>query len=300
MAALLTTVRIWAEMIKFPHSLFALPFALLATFLAARPQLPTAAQLGLIVLCMVSARSAAMTFNRIVDARLDALNPRTAARALPRGTISLGSAWLFFAAAVLVFLVACAAFDWLHGNPWPLRLSLPVLALLGGYSFTKRFTSWSHLILGLGLATAPVAAWIAIRPATLGAPAWLLLLAVMLWVAGFDLIYACQDRDFDRAQGLYSVPARLGVSAALWLARTFHVGTVAALVAVGWTAHLGTLYYVGVAITAALLAAENALVSAHDLSRVNLAFFTVNGVVGLVLGTLGILDVTLSCLRNAQ
>jgi 4-hydroxybenzoate polyprenyltransferase len=300
MAQPLHTLRIWAEMIKFPHSLFALPFALLATFLAARPDLPTLPQLGLIVLCMVAARSAAMTFNRLVDLRWDAANPRTADRALPRGTITSRAAWAFFAAACAAFVLGCAGFLGLHGNPWPLRLALPVLALLCGYSFTKRFTRWSHLILGLGIACAPVAAWIAVRPATLGLSAGLLLAAAATWIAGFDLIYACQDTTFDRTHGLYSVPAQMGVAAALWLARGLHIVTLAALVSIGWTAGLGSLYYLGVAVVAVLLAIEHALVSPHDLSRVNVAFFTVNGIVGLVLGILGVVDVVWSCLHNSR
>lgn len=294
MLAALRTVRTWGEMIKFSHSVFALPFALLATFLAARPERPTAAQLALIVAGMVAARSAAMTFNRLVDARLDAANPRTAGRALPRGTIRPAAAWGFFAAASAAFVAACGGFLWLDGNPWPLRLGVPVLAVLCLYSYTKRFTGWSHLVLGAAIALAPVAAWIAIRPQTLGAPAGLLLVAVMFWIAGFDLIYACQDRDFDRRVGLYSVPARLGIAAALRLARVLHVLTVAALLGVGWTAGLGALYYTGVAVVALLLAVENALVSPGDLRRVNVAFFTVNGVVGLVLGGLGVMDILLS------
>ncbi len=281
-------------MIKFSHSLFALPFALLAAFLAARSagaRLPTASQLGLIVACMVGARSAAMTFNRIVDAQIDARNPRTAARAIPAGRISRRAAWGFFAAACGVFLAACAAFGWLHGNAWPLRLGPVVLALLCAYSYTKRFTRWSHLVLGAAIAMAPVAAWIAIAPATLGATAWLLMGSVTFWIGGFDLIYSCQDAAFDRQAGLHSVPARLGVAAALWLARACHATTVVMLVAAGQAAALGAFYYAGVACVALLLIVENAIVSPRDLSRVNLAFFTVNGVVGLVLGALGIVDV---------
>lgn len=288
------TVRVWADMIKLSHSVFALPFALLATFLAARPALPGLIELTLIVVCMVAARSAAMTFNRLVDAQLDARNPRTAGRPLPRGLISARAAWSFFAAAALLFILATAGFQLLRSNPWPLVFSVPVLAFLCLYSVTKRFTRWSHVVLGAGIAFAPVGAWIAIGPQTLGAPAWLLMAAVALWIAGFDMIYACQDVEFDRAAGLFSVPARMGVPAALWLARGFHLGTVALLVAVGRFAGLGTLYFVGVGIVALLLTIENAIVSPRDLSRVNVAFFTVNGVVGLVLGGLGILDICLS------
>ena len=280
-------------MIKLSHSIFALPFAVLATFLAARPKLPSGGQLALIFVCMVAARSAAMTFNRIVDARHDALNPRTAGRALPRGTISTAAAWGFFLSACALFIVACAGFLWLDGNPWPLRLGAPILVFLCGYSYTKRFTCWSHLVLGAGIALAPVAAWIAINPATLGPPAWLLLAAVAFWIAGFDLIYACQDAEFDRAHGLHSIPARLGIPAALWMARGLHVLTVAGLVGVGITAALGTLYYLGVVCVLVLLIIENALVGPRDLSRVNLAFFTVNGIAGLLLGALGVLDILL-------
>jgi len=201
---------------------------------------------------------------------------------------------LFLAAACVFFLLSCAGFLWLHGNAWPLWLSIPVLGLLCLYSYTKRFTQWSHVILGALIAFAPVAAWIAVNPATLGSPAWLLMAAVAFWIAGFDLIYACQDVEFDRRTGLYSVPARMGIATALWSARGFHVITVAALIGVGLSAGLGTLYFVGVGFVTALLIVENALVRPNDLSRVNLAFFTVNGVVGLVLGGLGVLDVWLS------
>ncbi len=291
----LQTVRTWGEMIKFSHSVFALPFALLATFLAARPALPGGVQIGLIVVCMVAARSAAMTFNRLVDLPFDAANPRTAGRALVRGTISRRAAWAFFGLAGGAFALGCAGFQfWVQpANPWPLRLCAPVLAWLCLYSYTKRLTRWSHLVLGTGIAMAPVAAWIAISPDTLGLTAWLLMAAVALWIAGFDLIYACQDVDFDRRAGLHSVPARLGVPAALWMARGFHALTVIGLIAVGWSANLGVLYFVGVGAVALLLVVEHALVSPRDLSRVNLAFFTVNGAVGLLLGTLGVLDVVL-------
>ena len=294
MRKLVTDIHTWGEMIKFSHSVFALPFAVLATFLAARPERPSWSQFGLILLCMVAARSAAMTFNRIADRKVDAANPRTAGRALPAGRISAAAAWAFFIGACAVFILGCAGFWWLFANIWPLLLSVPVLLMLCGYSYTKRFTRFSHLALGLGIAFAPVAAWIAISPATLGLSAWLLMAAVVFWIAGFDIIYACQDIDFDRQAGLHSLPARIGIAPALWTARAFHVLTVAALIGVGLTAGLSTLYYTGVGCVMALLIIENALVSPRDLSRVNLAFFTVNGVVGLVLGGLGVLDIWLS------
>lgn len=238
-----------------------------------------------------------MTFNRIVDARFDAANPRTAVRAIPRGTIRPSAAWAFFFAACALFALGCAGFGALFANWWPLALCAPVLGLLCFYSYTKRFTRYSHLVLGAAIAFAPVAAWIAIQPGTLGLPAWLLMLAVTCWIGGFDVIYACQDVDFDRTVGLYSLPSRMGVLAALWIARGLHVITIAALIAVGTFAHLGMLYFVGVAFAALLLVIENALVSPRDLSRVNLAFFTVNGMVGLLLGALGVADVCLQVLR---
>lgn len=293
MSGILGQVRTWGEMVKFSHSVFALPYALLAAFMAARPGLPGAVPLALILVCMVAARSAAMTFNRLVDAELDASNPRTSSRALPAGRISRRAAWLFFLGAAVLFLLGCAGFLWAEGNPWPLGLGLPVLAWLCLYSYTKRFTAWSHLVLGAGIAFSPVAAWIAINPQTLGPSAWLLMLAVMFWIAGFDLIYACQDVDFDRAVGLCSVPARLGVATALWLARAFHAMTVLALLGVGLVAQMGHVYMAGVALVALLLAVENALVHPRDLSRVNVAFFTVNGLVSLLLGGLGVLDIIL-------
>lgn len=294
MRGLMRTLVTWAGMIKLEHSVFALPFALLATFLAARPRLPSATQLGLIVVCMVAARSAAMTFNRLVDTEIDARNPRTADRALPRGLITRRAAWAFLGLSCALFFVGCAGFWLWSDNPWPLRLATPVLAWLLLYSYTKRFTLWSHIVLGVALALSPVGAWLAINPGTLGLPAVLLLVGVTFWVAGFDIIYACQDADFDRAHGLYSLPARIGLGPALWLARLCHVLTVAALIGVGLLARLGTLYYAGVACVAVLLTVENALVSPTDLRRVNVAFFTVNGFVGLLLALLGILDVVLS------
>lgn len=297
MRHVLTAVHTWGEMIRFSHSLFALPFAVLATFLAARPQLPQPGQFALILVAMVAARSAAMTFNRLADLPLDAANPRTSQRALPRGRISPRAAWAFFALACAALMLACAGFRWLYNNPWPLILCVPVLIFLCLYSYTKRFTRWSHLILGAAIGLSPPAAWIAIQPHTLGAPAWLLMAAVLFWIGGFDVIYACQDVEFDRCHGIHSLPAKLGIGPALWLARTFHAATVAALAGVGLTAHLGWLYLAGVGLVSALLVVENSLVRPHDLRYVNLAFFTVNGIVGVVLGILGVLDVILN--RNA-
>lgn len=290
----LRTIAAWGEMIKFSHSVFALPFALLATFLAAQPARPSWLQVTLIAGAMVAARSAAMTFNRLVDRAWDASNPRTAGRALPAGRISQASAWGFFGVTSALFLAVCAAFQvWLN-NSWPLLLGVPVLAYLCFYSYTKRFTRASHLVLGSGIALAPVAAWIAISPETLGAPALWLMTAVATWISGFDIIYSCLDVEFDRSSGLYSLPSRIGIAAALWVARGLHVVTVAALVLAGRSAGLGAWYFAGVVCTAVLLLFENAIVSSRDLSRVNLAFFTFNGVVGLLLGFLGICDILLA------
>ncbi len=294
MARVLRSIYAWGEMVKFSHSVFALPYAILASFLAARPRLPGLMQMVLIAACMVAARSAAMTFNRLVDEPFDARNPRTAGRHLPRGAIRRPTAWMFFAVASLLFVALTGGFILLCGNAWPLRLSLPVLALLCLYSYTKRFTRLSHLVLGAAIALSPVAAWIAIQPETLGPPAWLLMAAVTFWIGGFDVIYACQDVAFDRAAGLQSVPARLGIGPALWIARGAHAMTVACLAAVGVAAGLGLWYWIGVGCVAALLLVENLLVRPDDLSRVNLAFFTVNGIVSLVLGGLGVLDICLA------
>jgi 4-hydroxybenzoate polyprenyltransferase len=292
-------VQRWGEMIKFSHSVFALPLALMATFLAARSAFragdlahayPTAGQLALIVACMIAARSVAMTFNRIVDADIDARNPRTAGRALPAGTISGRQSLLFFGLFALAFILCCAGFWWLYGNVVPVAASVPVLVYLCFYSYTKRWTRWSHFVLGSAIALSPVAAWLAIHPASVGTPGLVLMGAVALWIAGFDIIYACQDVTFDRAEGLFSLPARLGAVRALWIARSAHAGAVLLLVLMMPLAGLGWLYGVGVGAVALLLLIENTLVRADDLSRVNLAFFTVNGIISILLGVLAIAD----------
>lgn len=289
-------------MVKFSHSVFSLPFALMAAFLAARAAhaagdaphpWPSLAQAALIVGCMVTARSAAMTFNRIVDARIDARNPRTAGRALPAGTISRRQANLFLGAASALFVALCGGFWLLDGNRIPLALSMPVLIYLCFYSYTKRFTRWSHFVLGSAIAFSPVAAWLAIHPESAGWPAVVLMAAVTGWIGGFDIIYACQDLAFDRAAGLHSLPARLGAARALWLARSAHAATIILLLVLGKLADLGGLYHLGVAVVAVLLTVENALVRADDFSRVNLAFFTINGIVSVVLAALTIADLLL-------
>jgi len=264
------------EMIQFQHTVFALPFALMGAALAAGG-LPTARQLLWILGAMVGARSAAMTFNRLVDRRFDARNPRTAGRHLVTGRISPGFAAVFLACSIALFLLSAYRL-----NRLAFVLAFPVLALILGYSYAKRFTWGSHFLLGAALGCAPLGAWIAVRGSFATAPL-LLGLAVLLWTAGFDLIYACQDADFDRREGLRSVPARWGIAGALGLSRGLHAGMIAVLIVLGKRMDLGGVYYGGVAATAAMLVYEHSLVKPGDLSRVNRAFFTVNGCVSLFL-----------------
>ncbi|NLX13563.1 MAG: UbiA family prenyltransferase [Phycisphaerales bacterium] len=287
-------------MIKVSHSVFALPFALIGAFMAARSAYhagiaahpwPMTGQVLLIVGCMIAGRSVAMTFNRIVDAGLDARNPRTAGRAIPAGTISVRQATAFLAFAVFAFILCCLGFWWYFANPVPIALSWLVLAYLCFYSYTKRFTRWSHFVLGGALSLSPVGAWLAIDPASTGWPALALMGAVIGWVGGFDIIYACQDIDFDRAQGLFSLPSRIGASKALWIARLAHIVTIAHLLLLIPLAGLGWLYALGVGATSLLLLIENSLVRADDFSRVNVAFFTINGLVSLFLATSAIADI---------
>jgi 4-hydroxybenzoate polyprenyltransferase len=288
-------LRTWAEMVKLSHSVFALPFALLAAFLAGRSiegrGFPYWGQLGLILVCMVSARSVAMTFNRIVDAAIDGRNPRTSSRPLPAGRLSASAAWVMLGLSAVTFGLGCLGFRLFFENVWPFVLSGPVLLFLGGYSFTKRFTKWSHFYLGVALSLSPLAAWIAISPTSLGWEVLVLMSAVALWVGGFDIIYSCQDIDIDRREGLYSLPSRLGPDAALWIARSSHALAVVAFIAIGRVYHLGMLYALGVAMVAVLLVVENSLVRPGDYSKVNVAFFTINGVVSLMLGGLAIIDI---------
>ncbi len=295
MSSVLSAIRVWADMVKLSHSVFALPFAVMAAFLAGTNipgrDWPYLGQLGLVVVCMVAARSVAMTFNRIVDARLDAGNPRTAQRPLPSGLLSFAAAWIMLGLSGATFGVGCLGFYIFYGNAWPILLSGPILLYLCGYSFTKRFTRWSHYYLGSAIALSPVAAWLAIHPQSLGLPAWSLMATVTCWIAGFDIIYACQDIDIDRRDGLHSLPVRLGAAKALWVARFSHALVVAGLVAVGITAALGIIYAVGVALVAALLIVENSLVHPGDYRHVNVAFFTINGIVSVVLAATVIVDV---------
>ena len=275
---------LYGRMIKFSHSVFALPFALASAALAARDGFRWA-QLGWIVVAMVGARSAAMGFNRLADQAIDARNPRTAGRELPRGILGRREVWALVLLSAAALVLAAAML-----GPLCLALSPVALAIVFGYSYTKRFTALSHVVLGLALAVAPVGAWLAIR-GSFSPIAVVIGLAVLAWVAGFDTIYSCQDADFDRQAGLHSLPARIGVPRALLAARAFHVAAIAFLAVVYPLANLHPVYLVGVAGIAALLAYEHSLVKADDLSRVDAAFFTLNGWVSV-----GYLGVTLAAI----
>lgn len=273
--SLLTNIKTTLEMIKWEHSIFALPFALCGAMLAAGG-MPAAAKLGWIVLCMVSARSAAMAFNRIADAQIDAANPRTATRAIPAGALSRKFAGIFVAIACALFVLGAAQL-----NRATLLLSPIALAIVLLYSYTKRFTRWSHLVLGFALGIAPAAAWIGIR-GSLDPRILLLTAAVTCWVGGFDVLYACQDVDFDRDNSLNSIPQALGIPRALLLTRVLHLLMLGLLLALVVAFGLGKLAIIGVVVVAMLLAYEHSLVSAHDLSKLNAAFFTMNGVIAVV------------------
>jgi len=269
-------LKITLEMIKFEHTVFALPFAFIGALLAGRG-LPTGWQILWIVVAMVGARSAAMTFNRMVDLQFDKKNPRTQARALAAGTLSMP-----FAVAFTAIMSGLFVFSASQLNPVCFYLSFPTLAILFFYSFTKRFTALSHLFLGVAIGLAPLAAWLAIR-GTFAGPPVLLSAAVMFWVAGFDVIYALQDAEFDRQNRLFSLPARLGVGPALIVSTTFHAVTVVLLLATALWTELGGIAYTGIAIVAAILFWEHRIVKPGDLSRVNVAFFSLNGYVSILL-----------------
>jgi 4-hydroxybenzoate polyprenyltransferase len=287
---ILTRTRDFLELVKFSHTLFALPFALMGAALAAfypgasPPRLQD--WLG-ILLCMASARTAAMAFNRLADRSYDAGNPRTASRHIPAGRLSMRSVAIFTAVSATAFVVSTLLF-W--PNRWPLYLSVPVLLWLLAYSYTKRFTSLAHFWLGISLSLAPIAAWIALRGDLLWPPIFLAE-AVLLWVAGFDIIYACQDVDFDRQAGLRSIPRRFGVKNALRIAAACHALMIVPLFVLGVIYPLGWIYYAGVAAVAMLLIYEHALVRSDDLSRVNIAFFQVNIAISLGLLAVSVIDI---------
>ena len=277
---MLKRLRLTLEMIKFEHSVFALPFALTGALLAFRAggyeTRGVASKLAWIVVAMVGARSAAMAFNRIVDADIDARNPRTKMRHLPAGLLSRGFAWAFVGASAGVFFLAAAEL-----NRLCLELAPLALAIVLFYSFTKRFTAFSHLVLGFSLGIAPAAAWIAVRGSLDPRILWLTA-AVTFWTGGFDVIYACQDYEFDRSEALRSIPRRWGIARALNAARALHGLMVLCLLALVWSLDLGVLALAGVAAVTALLIYEHRLVKPHDLSRVNAAFFTMNGYVSVL------------------
>jgi len=269
-------LRTTLEMIKFEHTVFALPFAMIGALLASHG-LPSAHQLGWILAAMIGARSAAMAFNRIVDVKFDRLNPRTKSRALPAGTLSRRFAIGFTVAMSALFI----------GSAWQLNpicfyLSFPTLGILFFYSLTKRFTAWSHLFLGAAIGLAPLAAWLAIR-GQFEWPPVLLSLAVMFWVAGFDVIYSLQDAEFDRETRLFSLPSRWGIAPALHISTAFHAVTVALLVLTAVLTDMGRVAFAGIAVVAAILFWEHRIVKPHDLSRVNVAFFSLNGYVSFLL-----------------
>ena len=272
-------IRTLLEMIKFEHSVFALPFALTGALLAARVSRhgwPTLQQILLIVLAMVAARSAAMTMNRIADLRYDRENPRTRQRALVTGALSLEFAWFFTLLAMAVFFVAAWQLNFLA-----LKLAPVALAVLFFYSFTKRFTNWSHLFLGFALGISPAAAWIAIT----GGLDWRMLIlcgAVTLWVGGFDVLYACQDIDYDKEAGLFSIPERFGIARALLIARGMHIGVIVLLSWLALSFGLPWPAWTGIAVVASLLAYEHSLVKADDLSKLDAAFFAVNGYISML------------------
>ena len=263
------------EMIKWEHSVFALPFALTGAVLAAEGW-PTLRVLGWIIVCMVAARSAAMAFNRLVDARLDAANPRTAMRALPAGALTSKFVAGFVVVSVLIFALGAAML-----NPLTLKLAPFALTVVLAYSYMKRITRWSHIVLGLALGIAPSAAWIAVR-GSLDPRIIVLTIAVLLWVGGFDVLYACQDFEHDRMAGLNSVPQSFGLNAAFWIARAMHIGMLLMLCWLIALFGLGKTAVFGVVVVALLLLYEHLIISPKDMRRMNAAFFTLNGVISVV------------------
>jgi 4-hydroxybenzoate polyprenyltransferase len=270
-------LRTTLEMIKIEHTLFALPFAFLGAVLAAGG-LPGLSKIFWITLAMVGARSTAMSFNRIADREIDARNPRTQTRAIPAGALSVDFVWVFTILSASLFFVAAAML-----NRLTLLLSPVALGSILLYSYTKRWTLLSHLVLGWCLSIAPAGAWIAVRGSLDSPVPWLLSLVVLLWTAGFDVLYACQDEEFDRRAGLHSIPEKFGIARALWIARLFHAEAFSTLVALYLVTHLGPLALLGVFMTGALLVYQHTLVRADDLRRLNAAFFTTNAFVSLIL-----------------
>ncbi len=276
-------VRVFLEAIKFEHTIFALPFALMG-LLFASPEFPDGRTLGWILVAMVTARTSAMAFNRIADRDVDALNPRTRTRALPAGLLTVGQMTFALVVSALLFIYSAWQLNWLC-----FILSPVALFIILGYSYTKRFTPLSHYWLGLSLGIAPSATWIAVR-GTLDLPPLLLTMGVALWVAGFDILYSLQDYEFDRAYGLRSLPETLGKARAIFISRLSHALCVVFFALFGWAVGAGWLYYAGVALAGLMLAYEQSLVKPDDLSKLNLAFFTMNGYVSIGLFVFSLLD----------
>ncbi len=285
---------LFARDIKISHTVFAMPFALLSTFLAAKQKwngLPKWGQLGLILVCMVAARTVAMAANRLLDAELDSKNPRTARRAIPSGALSRTFVTVTLSLCAIAFIAATSLFGVIYHNWLPLIFAIPVLLFLAAYPLLKRFTRLCHYYLGTALALAPVCAWIAIAGA-IDLPPILMALAVLTWTAGFDIIYACQDYQSDLELGVVSVPSSVGIAKALWISRLTHLFSLSMLILLGLlTPQLSLFYFLGVGCAAVLMLIEHSLVKPTDLSKVGLAFFTVNGIISVLLGTLGIVDV---------
>jgi 4-hydroxybenzoate polyprenyltransferase len=283
-------IRVYLEMIKFEHSIFALPFAYLGAFLSQK-RVTDLLTLVWITVAMVGARSFAMAANRLIDMEIDRRNPRTAERALPKGLLSVRKVVLFSAGSLVIFLLAVYNLAPICRYVWPLVV-IPFVV----YPYTKRFTWLSHFILGLCLGLAPVGAWIAVT-GTYGPAPFLIGTAVLLWVAGFDILYAIQDIDFDREHGLYSIPARFGIRPSLSLTKVLHAASVGLFILVGMLLHLGVFYFTGVAVAALLLAYENSLIKTDDLSRLNVAFFTMNGFTSIIMFGFVVIEVVFGRMR---
>jgi 4-hydroxybenzoate polyprenyltransferase len=280
-------LKIFLEMIKFEHTLFALPFAFMGAVLSSVyvfDRLPTWSELGWITLAMIGARTAAMGLNRVIDQTIDAKNPRTEKRAIPAGLLSSLEVWLFIVLSFVLLFVATSNLD-----PLSMKLLPIAVIFLVGYSYTKRFTWACHIILGLTIGLAPLGAWVAIT-GQIDLTAMVFYIAIALWTAGFDVLYACQDMEHDRKEGLYSIPARFGINRALWIARAFHTLTAAGLFSLIWLADLSWFYMIGMIVAYIILFYEHRLVSPNDLSRLNTAFFTLNGVLSIVVFTFTVVD----------
>lgn len=284
---MINKLKIFLEMIKFEHTIFALPFAYMGAVLGSvvvRDSLPSWGEIGWVTLAMVGARTAAMGLNRVIDRTIDAKNPRTKSRALPAGLLTAGQVWLYIVISLLLLLLAASRLD-----PLAVKLFPVALIMLVGYSYTKRFTWTCHLILGLTIGLAPLGGWIAVTGRA-DASAFVLYLTVALWTAGFDILYACQDMEFDRREGLHSIPSRFGIRGALWIARGFHLLSALGLFALFKLADLSWVYFVGMIVAYFILFYEHAIVSPQDLSRLNTAFFTMNGTLSVVVSVFTFID----------